>query len=57
MIDKHGLLARRDLRDVVIELGCGPLKRHAGSIAIDILDGEHVDVVGDALDVLRAAAS
>ena len=54
MIDKHGLLARRDLRDVVIELGCGPLKRHAGSIAIDILDGEHVDVVGDALDVLRA---
>ena len=33
MIDKSGVLARRDLRDVVIELGCGPRKRHAGSIA------------------------
>ena len=54
MLDKHGVLARRDLREAVIELGCGPLKRHAGSIAIDILDGEHVDIVGDALDVLRA---
>jgi ubiquinone/menaquinone biosynthesis C-methylase UbiE len=53
MMDKHGLLARRDLRDVVIELGCGPLKRRAGSIAIDVIDGAHVDIVGDALDVLR----
>ena len=54
MIDKHGVLARRDLRDVVIELGCGPVKRHAGSLGIDVTDGEHVDVVGDAADVLRA---
>jgi hypothetical protein len=54
MIDKHGVLTRSDLRDVVIELGCGPLKRLAGSIAIDIVDGAHVDVVGDALEVLRA---
>jgi ubiquinone/menaquinone biosynthesis C-methylase UbiE len=54
MIDKHGVLARRDLRDAVIELGCGPVKRRAGSIAVDVVDGEHVDVVGDALDVLRA---
>jgi hypothetical protein len=54
MIDKSGVLARRDLRDVVIELGCGPRKRVAGSIGIDVVDGEQVDIVGDALDVLRA---
>ena len=54
MLDKHGVLARRDLRDVVIELGCGPLKRRAGSIAIDVIDGENVDIVGDAVEVLRA---
>ena len=54
MTDKHGVLARRDLRDAVIELGCGPRKRRPGSIAVDVIDGEHVDIVGDALDVLRA---
>src|SRR5215471_14265098 len=54
MIDKSGVLARRDLRDVVLELGCGPRKRRADSIAVDIIDAAHVDVVGDALDVLRA---
>src|SRR3954471_4835511 len=54
MIDKHGVLARGDLHDLVIELGCGPRKRHAGSIAVDLIDGDSVDIVGDALDVLRA---
>ena len=54
MIDKHGVLARRDLRDLVIELGCGPVKRRAGSIGIDLINGDVVDIVGDALDVLRA---
>ena len=54
MIDKAGVLERRDLRDVVIELGCGPVKRRAGSITIDVVDGAHVDIVGDALDALQA---
>ena len=54
MVDKHGVLARRDLRDAIIEVGCGDLRRRPGSIAIDIADSEHVDIVGDALDVLRA---
>lgn len=54
MIDKHGVLVRRDLSDLVIELGCGPVKRRAGSIGIDLIDGDNVDIVGDALDVLRA---
>jgi hypothetical protein len=52
--DKHGALARRDLRDLVIELGCGPVKRSAGAIGVDLIDGDAVDIVGDALDVLRA---
>jgi hypothetical protein len=54
MIDKHGVLARRDLRDAIIELGCGTRKRHTGSIAVDIVDDAEVDIVGDALDVLPA---
>ena len=54
MTDKHGVLARRDLRDAVIELGCGPRKRRPGSIAVDVIDGEDVDIVGEAGDVLRA---
>jgi hypothetical protein len=54
MLDKHGVLGRRDLHDVVIELGCGAVKRHAGSIGIDIVDEASVDIVGDALDVMDA---
>src|SRR5262245_57920612 len=54
MFDKSGVLTRRDLRDVVIELGSGPRKRRAGSIAIDLVDGDNVDIVGDALEALRA---
>jgi ubiquinone/menaquinone biosynthesis C-methylase UbiE len=54
MMDKSGVLARHDLRDVVIELGCGAVRRRAGSIGVDVIDGENVDIVGDALEVLRA---
>jgi ubiquinone/menaquinone biosynthesis C-methylase UbiE len=38
---------------VSIELGCGPSKINASAIGIDALDYECVDIVGDALDVLR----
>ena len=54
MIDKSGVLKPNGLRDAVIELGCGPVRRYAGSIGIDVIDGANVDVVGDALEVLRA---
>jgi ubiquinone/menaquinone biosynthesis C-methylase UbiE len=54
MLDKRGVLARRDLRDLVIELGCGPRRRLASSITVDVVDGEQVDIVGDAHDVLSA---
>lgn len=53
--DKRGLLARpQELRDAVIELGVGPKRRYDGSIGVDMLDGEAVDIVGDAMSVLRA---
>lgn len=50
--DIEQLLKGRDT--VVVELGCGDRKRIAGSIGIDLRDGEGVDVVGDVLEVLNA---
>ena len=55
MIDKRGLLNRpQEIRDWTVELGCGPKKRYSGSIGVDSIDGEAVDIVGDAMSVLRA---
>src|SRR6185436_17018164 len=55
MLDKRGLLARpAGLRDLVVEVGCGPTRRYAGSLAIDAIDGDAVDIVGDALAVVQA---
>jgi SAM-dependent methyltransferase len=55
MIDKRGLLQRpQELKDLVLELGCGPTRRYPGSIAVDMLDDAAVDIVGDAMEVLRA---
>ena len=41
-------------RPLHLELGCGSMKRHANSVGVDILDNPGVDVVGDALTVLRS---
>ena len=55
MIDKRGLLQRpQEMKDLVLELGCGPTRRYPGSIAVDMLDDTAVDIVGDAMEVLRA---
>lgn len=55
MTDKRGLLARpHELRNVVIELGCGPRKRYADSIGVDVIDSDAVDLLGDAVEVQRA---
>lgn len=55
MIDKRGLLQRpQELKDVVLELGPGPTRRYDGSIGIDVLDDAAVDIIGDAMGVLRA---
>lgn len=54
-MDKRGLLARpQDVHDAVIEVGCGPRKRYPGSIGVDVIDSEAVDIVGDALAALCA---
>jgi ubiquinone/menaquinone biosynthesis C-methylase UbiE len=55
LIDKHSLLSNLSSRGpVTLELGCGPRKRYAGSIGIDALDYENVDIVADAAEALRA---
>jgi ubiquinone/menaquinone biosynthesis C-methylase UbiE len=53
--DKRNLLSSLDGQGpIILELGCGPLKRYARSIGIDIADGEAVDIVGDACEALHA---
>ncbi|HEY6836873.1 MAG TPA: hypothetical protein VI142_10555 [Gaiellaceae bacterium] len=37
-----------------LDLGCGPTKRGADYIGVDVLDGPAVDVVADVLEFLRA---
>ncbi|HJQ36179.1 MAG TPA: methyltransferase domain-containing protein [Thermoanaerobaculia bacterium] len=55
MLDKRGFLERpQELSDVIIELGSGETRRYAGSIAVDRCDTPAVDIVGEALEVLRA---
>lgn len=54
IIDKKELLGRiDDLEEIVLELGCGHRKRHPTAIGIDLRDFPGVDIVGDALAVLR----
>jgi SAM-dependent methyltransferase len=51
--DKRGRLAELiAARRGVLELGCGPTRRHADAVAVDALDFDGVDVVGDIYDVL-----
>jgi ubiquinone/menaquinone biosynthesis C-methylase UbiE len=51
-LDKVGALDRES--PLKLDLGCGPARRGADFIGVDVLDGPSVDVVGDVLDVLRA---
>lgn len=52
-VDKNNLLESLGT-DVVLELGCGSKKKHADAIGIDALDYAGVDIVGDALEIIRA---
>jgi SAM-dependent methyltransferase len=53
VIDKRGRLAAAGRTSpFVLELGCGPRKRHAAAIGVDLRDFDEVDVVGDVYDVL-----
>lgn len=53
--DRHGRLAVliRERRGV-LELGCGPARRHPEAVTVDALDFDGVDVLGDVFDVLAA---
>ncbi len=52
--DNRAVLALLQDRSVVtLELGCGERKRYPGSIGIDAIDGNSVDIVGDATETLR----
>lgn len=50
IIDKNNVLSRiknSEIEKVVLELGCGPDKRIANSISIDLVDLPGVDIVAD----------
>lgn len=54
VLDKKGILSRLgEIAPVVLDLGCGPTRRHSGWIGVDRLDDEAVDLVGDVFEVLR----
>lgn len=53
MLDKKSFLDRiENFPNVVLELGCGNHKKVDGSIGIDALDYDCVDIVGDIYEVL-----
>jgi ubiquinone/menaquinone biosynthesis C-methylase UbiE len=54
IVDKVGALVRDG--PLKLDLGCGPSRHGADFVGVDVLDGPAVDVVGDALEVLRALA-
>lgn len=55
LTDKHSVLSRLHERaPVTLELGCGPRKRYPGSIGVDAIDYDSVDIVADGLDALHA---
>jgi SAM-dependent methyltransferase len=52
ILDKVGALAGGG--PLKLDLGCGPAKHAPHYVGVDTLDGPAVDIVGDALEVLRA---
>lgn len=55
LIDKGLTLSRlSEHAPLTVELGCGPRKRYPRSIGIDAIAYDGVDIVGDAMEALRA---
>lgn len=56
IVDKRDILSNKHVAnlDLTLELGCGERKRISNSIGIDQLDFPSVDIVGDALEVLKS---
>ena len=53
--DKSGVIERTAKGGrVSLELGCGPRKRHANALGVDMLDYPGVDLVGDVFEILAA---
>jgi ubiquinone/menaquinone biosynthesis C-methylase UbiE len=55
LIDKGLVLSRlSEHAPLTVEVGCGPRKRYPRSIGIDAIAYDGVDIVGDAMEALRA---
>lgn len=55
LIDKGLMLSKlSEHAPLTVELGCGPRKRYPRSIGIDAIAYDGVDIVGDAMEALRA---
>ncbi|MFZ4059144.1 MAG: class I SAM-dependent methyltransferase [Ferruginibacter sp.] len=55
MTDKKDILKNiQQLPSVILDLGCGPLKKSPHWIGIDMLDYDGVDIVGDVYEILDA---
>ena len=55
MLDKNNILPTLSQRTkVILDLGCGPLKKNPAWIGIDMLEADGVDIVGDVYEVLAA---
>ena len=55
MINNDILIGHFKCRDhVIIELGCGEVKKYSNSIGIDMLPYSAVDIIGDVIEVLKA---
>ena len=55
MLDKKNILQKIKEGDkIILDLGCGHLKKQPNWIGIDILDAEGVDIVGDIYEVIKA---
>lgn len=58
LIDKSLVLANLGRHSpLTVELGCGPRKRYPRSIGVDAIAYDGVDIVGDAMEALRAFPS
>jgi SAM-dependent methyltransferase len=55
MLDKRNILPQLSQQSpVILDIGCGPLKKNKDWIGIDALDSDAVDIVGDIYEVIKA---
>lgn len=55
MLDKKNVISRLSQLDkVILDLGCGPLKKSNSWIGIDMLDSDGVDIVGDVYEIINS---